>query len=351
MLPVTVEIAGRKIGAANPCLIIAEAGVNHNGDINLAREMVRVAAHAGADAVKFQTFKAEKLTTAQAPKASYQALTTGLSESQFEMLQKLELGADDFRILVEECRESGILFMSTPFDEESADFLDSLGMNAFKIGSGEVTNLPLLTHIALKGKPLILSTGMSYLNEVDVAVRRIRLAGNDHLALLHCTSNYPTDPAQVNLRAMYTLAQAFQVPVGFSDHTMGIEIALAAVAMGACIVEKHFTLDKSLPGPDQKISLEPSELEAFVTGIRKVESALGHGRKEPVESEADTAKVARRSIVARQDIPAGTPLTENDVVMMRPGTGLPSALLPYILNRVARRNIPAGTLISFEMVE
>jgi N-acetylneuraminate synthase len=351
MFPATLEINGRKVGAGYPCLVIAEAGINHNGDINMAREMVRTAARAGADVVKFQTFNAEKLTTAQAPKAAYQMMATGKNESQFEMLQKLELGAGDFQMLMEECRQQGILFMSTPFDEESADLLDLLGMNAFKIGSGEVTNLPLLIHIARKGKPVILSTGMSYLNEVDVAVRRIHLAGNDHLALLQCTSNYPADPAQVNLRAMDTLAQAFQVPVGFSDHTLGIEIALAAVAMGACIVEKHFTLDKSLPGPDQKASMEPLELEVLVAGIRKVESALGHGRKEPVESEVDTAKVARRSIVARQDILAGTSLTENDVIMMRPGTGLPSTLLPYLLNRVARRDIPAGTLISFEMVE
>jgi N-acetylneuraminate synthase len=351
MFPATLEINGRMVGAGYPCLIIAEAGVNHNGDVDMARELVRTAAHAGVDVVKFQTFKAKKLTTAQAPKAEYQMVTTGKDESQFEMLQKLELGVDDFQMLMEECRQQGILFMSTPFDEESADLLDLLGMNAFKIGSGEVTNLPLLIHIARKGKPVILSTGMSYLNEVDVAVRSIGSAGNDQLALLHCTSNYPADPAQVNLRAMHTLAQAFQVPVGFSDHTMGIEIALAAVAMGACIVEKHFTLDKSLPGPDQKASIEPLELEMMVAGIRKVESALGHGGKEPVESEADTARVARRSIVARQDILAGTSLTENNVIMMRPGTGLPSTLLPYILNRVARRDIPAGTLISFEMVE
>lgn len=347
----TIEIGGRRIGAGYPCLIIAEAGVNHNGDIDLAREMVRVAACAGADAVKFQTFKAEKLATAQAPKAAYQQVATGSGESQLEMLRKLELTADDFRVLIEECRENKIFFLSTPFDEESADLLESLGMSAFKISSGEVTNLPFLSHVAHKGKPIILSTGMSYLSEVDAAVRTIRSAGDPDLALLHCTSNYPARPADVNLRAINTLAQAFQVLVGFSDHTEGIEVPLAAVALGACIIEKHFTLDKSLPGPDQKASVEPAELESLVKGIRKVESAMGHGRKEPVESEADTAAVARKSIVARHTILAGTNLTKENIAMMRPGTGLSSALLPYILNRVARREIPAGALISFEMIE
>jgi N-acetylneuraminate synthase len=325
--------------------------VNHNGNLEMAREMVRVAAHAGADAVKFQTFKAERLTTAQAPKAAYQQADTEEGESQLEMLRKLELSADDFKVLRQECRENNILFMSTPFDEESADLLDSLGMEVFKIPSGEITNLPFLEYVAGKGKPVILSTGMSYLDEVDVAVRAIRSAGNHKLALLHCTSKYPANPADVNLRAMHTLAQAFQVPVGFSDHTTGIDISLAAVAMGACIVEKHFTLDNSLPGPDHQASLEPGELEGLVRGIRRVESAMGSGRKEPVEGEADTAAVARKSIVARRDIQAGTMLTQEEIVMMRPGAGLPSTMLKYVIGRAARMEIPAGTLISFEMIE
>lgn len=350
-MPASLEIGGRMIGAGHPCFVIAEAGVNHNGDLEMAREMVRVAARAGADAVKFQTFKAERLTTAQARKAVYQLVATGDGESQLEMLRKLELGAEDFKVLQQECSENDILFMSTPFDEESADLLDSLNMNVFKIGSGEITNLPFLEHVASKRKPVILSTGMSYLNEVDVAVRTIRAAGIHKLALLHCTSQYPANPADVNLRAMQTMAQAFQVPVGLSDHTTGVDISHAAVALGACVVEKHFTLDNSLPGPDHRASLEPGELEGLVRGIRRVESALGNGRKEPVEGEADTAAVARKSIVARRDIPAGTMLTQEQVVMMRPGTGLPSSMLDYVIGRVARREIPAGTLISFEMIE
>ncbi len=351
MLQVSLEVGGRKIGRRYPCFIIAEAGVNHNGNLNMAREMVRVAAHAGADAVKFQTFNAERLTTPHAPKAAYQKVEIGDSESQLGMLRKLELGAEDFKILQQDCREHRILFMSTPFDEESADLLDSMGMDAFKIASGEITNLPFLEHIAGKRKPMILSTGMSYLNEVDVAVRAVRATGNHQLALLQCTSKYPAEPADVNLRAIQTLAKAFQIPVGFSDHTTGIDISLAAVAMGACIIEKHFTLDKSLPGPDHQSSLEPGEFERLVRGIRRVESALGSGRKEPVEGEADTAAVARKSIVARRDILAGTILTQDQIVMMRPGTGLPSSMLVHVIGRVARRDILAGTLISFEMID
>lgn len=344
-----LEIAGREIGAGNSCFIIAEAGVNHNGSLDAARQMVQVAAHAGADAIKFQTFKAEKLATAQAPKAAYQAVATGENENQLEMLRKLELSEADFRKLLDECHKNNILFLSTPFDEDSADFLASLDMEAYKISSGEITNLPFLAYVARKGRPLIVSTGMSYLNEVDLAVRTIQTAGNHDLVLLHCTSNYPADPADVNLRAMATLEQAFQVPVGFSDHTMGTEIPLAAVAMGASVIEKHFTLDRSLPGPDHQASLEPAELGALVKGVRKVEASLGHGRKEPVEREANTAAVARKSIVARLDIPAGTILNEKHFMMMRPGTGLPSVLLQYVIGRTARVNIPAGTLISFEM--
>lgn len=351
MLSTPLEIDGRRIGAGTSCFVIAEAGVNHNGNLDMAREMVRVAAHAGADAVKFQTFRAEKLATAQAPKAEYQKATTGEDESQFEMLRKLELSADDFKILQQECHTYNILFMSTPFDEESVDLLDLLGMGAFKIASGEITNLPFLEHVARKRKPMILSTGMSYLDEVDVAVRRIRAAGNDQLALLHCTSRYPAQPEDANLRAMHTLAQAFQVPVGFSDHTIGVDITFAAVAMGACIVEKHFTLDKMLPGPDHQASLEPRELQEMVRGIRRVEFAMGSGRKEPVEGEAEIAAVARKSIVARRNIPAGVIVTHDEVVMMRPGTGLSSAMLDHVIGRVARSDIPAGTLISFEMIE
>jgi N,N'-diacetyllegionaminate synthase len=344
-----LKIADHEIGVGKPCFIIAEAGVNHNGSLDMARQMVKVAVRAGVDAIKFQTFKAEKLTTVHAPKATYQASTTGENENQLEMLRKLELSESDFQNLFNECRKNNILFLSTPFDEDSADFLASLDMEAFKISSGEVTNLPFLAHVARKGKPVILSTGMSYLNEVDLAVRAIQTAGNLDLVLLHCTSNYPADPGDVNLKAMLTLGHAFQVPIGFSDHTMGIEIPLAAVAMGASVIEKHFTLDRSLPGPDHQASLEPLELEALVKGVRKVEASVGHGRKEPVEREANTAAVARKSIVACVDIPAGTLLSEAHVVMMRPGTGLSAVMLGFVVGRTARVFIPAGTILSFEM--
>jgi len=240
--------------------------------------------------------------------------------------------------------------MSTPFDEESADFLADLGVAVFKIPSGEITNLPFLRHVACRGKPMIVSTGMSYLGEVETAVRTIEEAGNYDFVLLHCVSNYPADPADVNLRAMQTMATAFGVPVGYSDHTLGIEVAIAAVALGACVIEKHFTLDRSLPGPDHRASLEPDELAVLVRGIRTVEAALGQGRKEPAASEANTAAVARRSLVAARDIPAGTVLTEEMLAIKRPGTGLPPAMLGHTLGRRTRVNMPAGTIIDLGML-
>lgn len=330
--------------------IIAEAGVNHNGSLELARQLVDVAAAAGADAVKFQTFIAEKVISPAAPKADYQLQTTGADESQLEMIKRLELPFEAFRELFAYCRSKNILFLSTPFDEESADFLDELGVAAFKLPSGEITNLPFLAHVAHKGKPLIVSTGMSSLGEVEAAVRAMTAAGNRDLVLLHCVSNYPADPADANLRAMGTLEAAFGLPVGFSDHTLGIEVPLAAVALGACVIEKHFTLDHNLAGPDHRASLEPGELQAMVRGIRIVEAALGHGRKEPAPAEADTAAVARKSLVAACDIRAGTVLREEHLAVKRPGTGLPPALWSYIVGRTARVDIPAGTLVKLEML-
>ena len=250
-MPNYIRIREREIGSAGPCFIIAEAGVNHNGSLDLARRLVDAAVAARADAVKFQTFRAEKVVSPVALKAEYQAQTTGSGESQLEMVKKLELPFESFRELKHHCEEKGILFLSTPFDEESADFLDSLGMSAFKIPSGEITNLPFLEHIARKRKPLILSTGMSELEEVRTAVETLRQAGARELVLLHCVSSYPARPASVNLRAMQTLCETFGVPVGFSDHTLGTAITLAAVALGACVIEKHLTLDCKLPGPDQ----------------------------------------------------------------------------------------------------
>ena len=346
-----IEFAGRRIGARSPCFIIAEAGVNHNGDVELAKQLVDAAADAGADAVKFQTFKAERLVSAAAPKAEYQLQTTETSESQLEMLRHLELSPEAHRELQAYCQERGVLFISTPFDKESADLLDELGVPVFKIGSGEVTNWPLLEHIARKGKPIILSTGMSYLSEVGEAVRVIREAGNEQLVLLHCVSNYPANPADVNLRAMQTMAAAFQVPVGYSDHTPGIEAPLAAVALGACVIEKHFTLDKNLPGPDHRASLEPPGLQAMVAGIRTVESALGDGVKQPTLSEADNRSIVRRSLAAAPDIPEGAIIESEMLQSLRPASGISPALIEHVAGRRVRRSLASGQLIDWGDLE
>ena len=345
-----IEVESRRIGPGYPCFIIAEAGVNHNGSVELATQLVDAAAEAGADAVKFQTFKAARLVTPDAPKAYYQVQATDIGESQLEMLRRLELSREDHLELFSYCRRKGILFMSTPFDEESADLLEELGVPAFKIPSGELTNLPFLTHVARKERAMIVSTGMSYLDEVKDAVQAVAETGNMNLALLHCVSAYPANPADVNLRAMHTMTSAFNVPVGYSDHTLGIEVALAAVALGACIIEKHFTLDRSLPGPDHRASSEPHELAALVRGIRTVEKALGHARKEPAPSEVNTATVVRKSLVAALDILAGSTLTEESIAVRRPGTGLPAAMGSKIVGRKAKQDISAGTVLTWEML-
>jgi N-acetylneuraminate synthase len=345
-----LNIAGRLVGPGHPCLVIAEAGVNHNGSLKLALKLVEAAAEAGAEAVKFQTFRAEELASPLAPKAAYQEETTGREQSQLEMLKALELAPEDYAALAARCRELGLIFLSTPFDVASADLLAGLGMAAFKIPSGEITNLPLLAHLGAKGRPVILSTGMSTLAEVGVAVTALQAAGCRELALLHCLSNYPADPAQVNLRAMDALAQAFGLPVGYSDHTLGLAVPLAAVALGACIIEKHFTLDRGLPGPDHRASATPAELAALVRGARVVEAALGHGRKEPARDEAGTRDVARRSLAAAVDIPAGAALAPAMIALQRPGTGLGPGMLERVVGRRAVTDIPAGTLLSLEML-
>ena len=346
-----LEISGRRIGPGEPCFVIAEAGVNHNGSLDLARQLVDAAHAAGADAVKFQTFKAARLVTAAAPKAAYQQANTDAGESQLAMLQRLELSEADHRALLAHCGTRGIQFISTPFDEASADLLAALDVPLFKLPSGELTNLPYLAHLARLGRPLIVSTGMSYLSEVEAAVRCFEANGNPPVALLHCVSNYPAAPCDVNLRAMATLGSAFGVPIGYSDHTPGNEVTLAAVALGACIIEKHLTLDRNLPGPDHKASLEPDEFAAAVRGIRIVESSLGNGRKAPAASEANTAAVARKSIVAARDLAAGETLDARAVAIMRPGTGLPAAMLPHLLGRRTRARLAAGTLLTLDVLE
>jgi len=344
-------IGERRVGVGEPVFIIAEAGVNHNGDLGLARQLIDVARTSGADAVKFQTFRADRIATAAAPKAQYQLRTTDSAESQFEMLRKLELSPAAHRELQAYARERGILFLSTPFDEESALLLAELDVPVFKISSGDLTNLPLLDAVARMGRPLILSTGMSNLEEVREAVETVRAGLCDELILLHCVSNYPADASDVNLRAMRTLADAFHVPVGYSDHTEGTAVALASAALGACVIEKHFTLDRNLPGPDHKASLEPIDLAEMIRGIRLVEAALGHGRKECAESERETALVARRSLTAARDIPAGTKLTREMIVARRPGTGLAPSLLPRLVGRTLKAPLAAGCLFSLEMLE
>lgn len=344
-----IEIGGRSVGDGAPCYVIAEAGVNHNGDLALGRKLVDAAADAGADAVKFQTYTTERVTVREAPKAQYQIETTGASESQFDMLKRLELDEAGHRELLRRAHERGIQFISTPFDELSADFLESLGVPAFKIPSGEITNHPFLAHVAKKGKPMIVSTGTASLAEVSAALNAIRAAGPTPLAVLHCVSAYPAAPADANLRAMKTMADAFGVPIGYSDHTLGATVSLAAAALGASIIEKHLTLDRQLPGPDHRASLEPGEMKDMIDGIRTIASALGHGRKEPTLAEADVAAVSRKSIVSARQIPAGTVIAIDDLVMKNPGSGISPASLDQVLGKVTLQEIPADTILTLGM--
>ena len=323
--------------------------MNHNGSVDAAIELIDVAVAAKADAVKFQTFDPDVLVSTGAPKAKYQARLTGSSESQHAMLKGLSLQRDAYRQLKRYAVEKGILFISTPFEERSAALLSELDLPLFKIPSGEITNLPFLGYVAGLGKPMIISTGMSTLGEVDTAVRCVRESGNRDIVLLHCVSSYPTPAGDVNLRAMGTLSTAFRVPVGYSDHTLGLEIAFAAVALGACVIEKHFTLDKKMVGPDHQASLEPQELSELVRGIRRVEVALGTGHKQPVQSEADTAAVARKSLVAACDIPEGAILEESMLAVKRPGTGLAPTAKAYVVGRRVRLAVSKDEVFTLDM--
>lgn len=345
-----VRIHNRLIGPGHPCFVIAEAGVNHNGSLPLAHQLVDAAVAAGADAVKFQTFVADRLVTPTARKAAYQKEAVGDSESQFDMLRRLELSPDAHREISKQCVARGILFLSTPFDEASADFLEDLGVAAFKLPSGELTNLPFLEHVGRKGKPIILSTGMATLEEVRAALDTVLHVHCQEVVLLHCVSCYPAAPEDANLRAMDTMFGAFQRPIGYSDHTLGVEVAWAAVARGACVIEKHFTLDRKLSGPDHRASLEPPELSAMVKGIRTIEHALGNGAKMPVAAEAEVAEVARKSIVAATHIPAGATLTRDMLTMRRPGTGLRPGLLDSLLGRRTSCEIPPGSLLTLDHI-
>lgn len=329
-------------------LIIAEAGVNHNGDMAMARELVRVAAAAGADIVKFQTFVATKITAGHAPKAEYQKATTGEDESQRDMIARLELSRADHEMLIRECKDAGITFFSTGFDEASLDMLVELGIDRIKVPSGELTNLPLLRHMASKRLPIILSTGMATLGEIEAAIAVMEEGGvaRSDITVLHCNTQYPTPMADVNLTAMASIAQAFGVAVGYSDHTMGIELPIAAVALGATVIEKHFTLDRSLPGPDHPASLEPDELAAMVAAIRNVELAVsGDGIKRPSPSEIGNRPIARKSIVAARDIAAGERLSAENLTAKRPGTGISPMRWDEVVGRSAPRAFKADELI------
>ncbi len=342
----TIQIAGKQIGEGHACFVIAEAGVNHNGSLDLALQLVDAAAEAGGDAVKFQTFKAEKLIAAGAPKADYQKASTGNDEPQLEMLRKLEMPEAMTRSVAEHAAKRGIIFMSTAFDEESVELLVRIGVPAFKVGSGDLTDLPLLEFLGQRRKPVILSTGMAYLAEVECAVETLRVSGSPELALLHCVSSYPTAPESANLRAIESMRRRFEIPVGFSDHSLGNELAIAAVALGADILEKHITVDVNLPGPDHQASLAPEAFKNMIRSVRMVEAARGDGVKRPTASEQNVREVARRSVVAACTIPRGTVITRDMLAFKRPGTGISPSDWKKVVGRNAVREIPFDTLIA-----
>ena len=347
-----IQIGTRSVGVGRRVFIIAEAGVNHNGDLKKALDLVDAAAEAGADAVKFQTFSADRLVTPLSPKAGYQRETTDPKESQYAMLKKLELSSEDHRELKRRAEQHGLVFLSTPFDKESADLLEKLGVPAFKVGSGELTDLPLLEHIARKKRPMILSTGMSTMDEVRRAVEAVEEAGVKEIALLHCVSAYPAPWEDVHLLAMQDLRD-LGVPAGFSDHTQGFRVAPLAVACGADIIEKHLTLDRTLPGPDHRMSLEPKEFKAMVEEIREVEKVLGKGMgiKQPMPSELNTRNVARKSVVVLVDIKKGCSIERKMVGVRRPGLGIAPGDIEKVVGRTVRVDVPAGNILTWEMFE
>jgi N-acetylneuraminate synthase/N,N'-diacetyllegionaminate synthase len=339
-----VPLGALQIGAG-PVVVIAELGVNHDGDPAQAHILIDAAADAGADVVKFQTFDPAALAAAGAPTAPYQRREDGAAADQRAMLDRLALPADAWAGLQVHATERGLTFLSTPFDDASADLLDGLGVPAFKVGSGELTNTPFLARLARRGRPMLVSTGMADMVEVAAAVDAVGHAGNPPLALFHCVSSYPAAPEDANLRAIETLRRAFGVPVGWSDHTPGIELALASVAAGASIVEKHLTLDRTLPGPDHAASIQPDAFAAMVTGIRTVEAALGTGVKAPVPSEREIAAVARRSLHWAATLDPGTAIEEGHLTLLRPGTGIRPADLGSVIGRATVRRVEAGTAV------
>lgn len=331
--------------------IIAEVGVNHNGDMRLAEKLIKEAARIGSDAVKFQTFCTENLVTKSAEKAAYQKTTTSYSESQFDMLKKLELSESDFHILKSICDENNIEFMSTPFDENSVDILEKIGVKNYKVSSGDITNKRLLQYIAAKGKPIILSTGMSNMEEIKEAVGWIKETGNNAVALLHCTSNYPARFEDINMKAMQKLREYFALPVGYSDHTEGILIPIMAVSLGATIIEKHITISKELPGPDHQASLNISEFKQMVDSIRNVEKAFGTAEKRPVKNEYNTLIAARKSVVVTKDLSQGHTLQPEDLDIKRPGNGIPPKYLSILYGKKLIQTVSKDTTLHFKDID
>lgn len=345
-----IKIASRHIGKGWPVFIIAEAGVNHNGDLELAKRLVDVAVDAGVDAVKFQTFKSEGVVTKTVGMAKYQEENLGVSASQLEMIKKFELDYESFRILKRYCDERGIMFLSAPQSFDAIDFLEEL-VPAYKFGSGDLTNIPALQHAANKKKPLILGTGMATMAEVREALRAIKSMGNDQIVALHCTTNYPCPLDEVNLRAMVAMRKALGCLVGYSDHTLSRAVSLAAVAMGACVIEKHFTVDKSLPGPDHKASLDPDELKDIVKAIRALERVLGSSEKRPTASEKEIMGIVRKSVVASQDIPEGATMTRDMLEIKRPEGGIKPKFITDINGKKARISLKKDDLITWKALD
>lgn len=342
-----INIAGNAIGHESPCFIIAEAGVNHNGNVEMAKRLVLEAKKCGADCVKFQTFKAERVVTESAPKAAYQLLTTNPAESQLSMLKNLELDLSAYHELIMLCREHQIVFMSTPYSTEDVDFLDGLGVPAFKLSSISVAEPMFIQYVAKKGKPIILSTGMATLGEIDLAVRTVKNAGNDQLILLQCTTNYPSRNEDANLLAMKTIQGAFGGVVGYSDHTQDEVACIASIALGAKVIEKHFTLDKSLPGPDQSSSADPAEFSELVHKIRMTEMVLGSPRKEPCDIERTNSIGMRRSVVVKSGIKQGQVITPDMLTLKRPATGIAPALVDQILGRTVLRDLAEDHILTW----
>ncbi|MBI3543652.1 MAG: N-acetylneuraminate synthase [Deltaproteobacteria bacterium] len=349
--PRVLSLGGKKIGPGHPVYVIAEAGVNHNGDVKLALDLVREASKAGADCVKFQTFKAEAIVTQKAPKAAYQLQVTDPGESQLAMLKKLELSKNAYGELIALCKKLGIQFLSTPYNFNDVDFLEEVGVDGYKIASGQLVELPFIEYVARLGKPIFVSTGMATMDEVADCVKTIRAAGNEQFVVLQCTTNYPSPTADANLRAMLTMGEKLGVTIGYSDHTETSHAVLASVALGATVVEKHFTLDRKLPGPDHSSSYEPREFAELVSGIRLVEQAMGSAVKTPSALEARNTVGMRRSLVAVVDIKAGAEIRREQLAFKRPATGLKPNLLNQVVGKRARKDIAADTPLTEDQIE